>query len=580
MKELIPYLRYLKPYKKIFIFAILCGLVFGVMSGLGIPIIFEKVFRRVFEASENKYAFWQIGLLAAGVPAAFAVRGIFNFINIYLMSKCGLYILRGLRRDIFKKMQELPISFFDRSHSGDLINRLIHDPDMVQHTLLELAAELFNQPLQMIGAIIGLIYLTAQYGEVLFLIIFLCSIPICILPVRIIRKRLKMRGREAQEANSRMTQHITENFGSVQEIRSFNLEGLQKEEFNKRMDNYITHELKLVQYQRTQQPLMEVISSVIVAVVFLYAYYSDVPFSVFSAMGLALYFAADPIKRVTKVINQAHRSIGAIERINEVLNEYADIKDPETPIAVDRLQGAVAYKGVTFSYGKQPAINNISVDIAAGTSCALVGLSGAGKSTFVKLLPRFYDPQEGIITIDGLNIKDMTLFDLRRHIGIVPQHPVLFHDTIFNNIKLGAKDVTDEAVYQAAKDAYAHAFIEALDQGYHTMAGERGDRLSGGQKQRIAIARAFLKSAPILILDEATSALDSQSEHYIQKALAKLTKHKTVFTIAHRLSTIKHADTILVFEQGSIIARGTHEELTQSCAVYKDLVQKQSLQTS
>lgn len=580
MKGFFPYFRYLRPYRGTFIIALICGLLFGVTSGLGIPVIFEKVFKQVFEAEGNKFPYWQIWAMALTVPAIFLLRGTFSLLNTYLMNYCGLKLCQGMKEDVFAKVQALSFSFFDKKVSGDLMNRIGGDPAQIQIVVLEVASELFRQPIQMLAALGALGYLSWQHHDMVFILLFLGAIPLCMVPVKMIRKKLRGRSRAAQEASVFVSQHVVENLSAMQEIRAFCLEETQKAQFNEKMEASINRELNLIKYEKLQQPIMEFVSAIIVAAVFLYAYMQEIPFSAFSAMGLALYFAFDPLKKISNTISKMHRMQGALERVDEILSMPIDIPDPEAPVIVTRLEGHVTFEHVSFAYEQEATLVDINLELAAGTRCALVGHSGAGKSTVAKLLPRFYDVNSGAIRIDGIDIRNIRTCDLRRNIGVVYQQPVLFNDTLFNNILLGRPDATEEEVYAAARSAFAHDFIMEFEKRYETLAGERGNRLSGGQKQRVAIARAFLKNAPILILDEATSALDSESEHYIQQALQKLTEGKTVITIAHRLSTIQNADIIVVFDKGRIIGQGKHEELMQSNPTYAQLVKRQNLKSA
>jgi subfamily B ATP-binding cassette protein MsbA len=291
-----------------------------------------------------------------------------------------------------------------------------------------------------------------------------------------------------------------------------------------------------------------------------------------------LYFSYEPIKKIGALNNDLKRGVAALERLEAVFDEPVTITDAPDPRAVGRLKGEIAFENVSFSYKSDvPALSRISVRVPAGTLCALVGPSGAGKSTFANLVPRFYDPSEGVLTIDGIDVRSMRLQELRRNIAIVSQDPVLFNDTIYSNLLLGRPEASRAEVEQAALDAFAHEFILQMPKGYDTLVGERGSQLSGGQKQRLAIARAFLRNAPILILDEATSALDSESEAAVQQALRKLVVGKTVLIIAHRFSTIRDASMILVFERGEIVAQGAHGEVYASNALYKSLFDRQQL---
>ncbi|HKB91518.1 MAG TPA: ATP-binding cassette domain-containing protein, partial [Opitutaceae bacterium] len=301
-----------------------------------------------------------------------------------------------------------------------------------------------------------------------------------------------------------------------------------------------------------------------------------VQLEVFIAIVMALYLCYEPIKKIGSLNNELKRGLAALDRLEAVLNEPVTITDPTEPIKPGRLRGDLAFENVSFSYSADaPVLRDVEIHIPAGTVCALVGPSGAGKSTFANLVPRFYDPTAGRVLFDGFDVKSFRLADLRTNIAVVSQDPVLFNDTVYNNLLLGRSNATREEVEQAARDAFAHDFITSFQQGYNTIVGERGARLSGGQKQRLAVARAFLRNAPILILDEATSALDSESEQKIQMALRKLVVGKTVLIIAHRFSTIRDAHMILVFDQGRIVASGSHGELYDRNTLYRTLYDRQ-----
>jgi subfamily B ATP-binding cassette protein MsbA len=313
-----------------------------------------------------------------------------------------------------------------------------------------------------------------------------------------------------------------------------------------------------------------------IAVTLVFAYQSGVKQATFMAIITALYLCYEPIKKIGYLNSELNRGLASLTRIEFVLNEPVTIADPVSPVPVDRLRGDIAFDQVTFAYGDSPALREVVARIPAGTVCALVGPSGAGKSTFANLVPRFFEVGAGAVTIDGIDVRAMKLADLRRNIALVSQEPVLFNDTIYHNLALGTAVASREEIMTAARLAHAHEFIEKLPQGYDTMVGERGGLLSGGQKQRIAIARAFLRHAPILILDEATSALDSDSEAAVQDALRILVQGKTVLIIAHRFSTIRDASMILVFDQGRIVAQGDHASLYAGNALYKSLYDRQS----
>lgn len=580
MKKFLSFLKYLKKCKVAFAFAIICGIAFGAVSGVGIPVIFQKFYKQVFEPVNGvKFPFSYVLMYGAILPGIFIVRGIFGFLNSYFMSFAAMVIMKEMRSDIFKRLQFMPMSFFDKNSHGDLIARMANDPIMVQNVLLQFASEVLKQPAQMIGGCVTLLYICIQNNNYLMLPLFAITVALAALPIRAVKKGLKAKGLQVQNMAGGIFQQISENLDAAAEVRSFNLQKSEIEKHNKYLEFMKTMGLHLVKYQKMQQPVVEFFSALVISTAFLYAYYIGMPFSAFSALAIALYFTTDPLKRLGNLMADMHIAEGAIDRIKYILDMPLHIADPKNPTPVDRLEGKIEFRAVHFAYTDTPTLKNINVEIPKGKKIALVGHSGAGKSTFVKLVSRFYDVNsgEGEILIDGINIKDMLLEDLRRNIAIVPQYPVLFNDTILSNIGLGNAEASEDQIFQAAQNALAHDFITEFPRGYQTHVGERGDLLSGGQKQRIAIARAFLKNAPILIFDEATSSLDSDSEFFIQQALNKLSEGKTVITIAHRLSTIKNADMILVFAHGEIVASGTHEELLQRSALYQNFVRKQNL---
>ncbi len=577
MKALLPYFHYLKPHWRLLLPGILCSIVFGVSSAGGIPFMINVVMSDLFEKRVDNPNLWPAIGVAAMLVGIFVIRGVFGFVGGYFMSWTGMNVAISIRDDLFAKLQSLPLAFFESNKKGDLLTKINNDAGAIQTLIIEVAAECVRQPATMLVAIGYLVVKSFTFGEFAFLLLFILAVPVLVLPVKMIGKHLKRRGREMQESHAHIMQHLTENLDALVEVRSFGLEGAQQEEFSKRMDYNRYVQLKLKKYELSQQPSMEIIVSIVIGAVCVFAYAKGITFATFAELGAVLYFTFDPLKRILRMFNIVHRTEGSLDRVSSVMDMELPMRDPEVPTLLERARGDIRFEGVTFAYADEPVLYDLSVDIAAGTNIALVGPSGAGKSTFIKLIPRFYDVSEGRILLDGSDIRDFRQADLRRNIAVVSQAPVLFDRSLHENILLGRPEATREEVEEAARRAYAHDFIMAFDKGYDTLAGERGDRLSGGQKQRIALARAFLRDAPILLLDEATSALDSESESFIQKALAELVKGKTVFSIAHRLSTIRHADRILVFEAGRIVAQGTHDSLLEDSDVYRNLVKKQSL---
>ena len=573
-----PYLKYLQPVRGYFIVSIACAGVYGFVYGFVLNVVLMKqVFPAIF-APERGLQFWQIVGLASLVPAVFFVRGLASYLNAYFISLCGVRVLEQVRLDFFRKLQALPLGFFARHPTGDLISRGLADTNQLQFTLTNVANEIFKQPATLVFAIGSLVYTASKNHDVWLVLLCLASVPIAVFPIRYAGKKILRRAQQMQAQLGTVTDRFSENLGAAKEIRAFGLEERETGRFAAAVQNLFHVQMKIVKYSSFLSPTIEFISAIGIAATLVYAYYARIEWDTFLSIVFALFVSYEPVKKLGAINNDLKRGLSALDRLEEVLNTPLEIADPAQPVAVGRLRGDLAFAAVSLTYGRDgdvPALRGGTVPGTAGTVCALVGPSGAGKSTFANLVPRFYEAGAGAVTIDGLDIRAMRLADLRRNIALVSQDPVLFNDTIFNNLLLGRPDATPTEVHAAAADAHADEFIRAMPLGYDTVVGERGALLSGGQKQRLAVARAFLRNAPILILDEATSALDSESEAAIQAALKKLVVGKTVLIIAHRFSTIRNASLILVFDRGEIVASGDHAALYAANPLYRSLYDRQ-----
>lgn len=573
MRRLIPYLCYVKPQTRLLLIALFCGIIYGAASGFGVPFFIEKVFKSLFEDRAPIYGL-SAGWAAASLSLVFLLRGVSGYFNQYLLQVIGVRVLTSLRRDLYRKLTHLPLSFFERNTSGDLMSRLVGDTALMQQTITLMANDLLRQPVQLIGGLSFLIYLTIRNDEAVFLLLFVAVIPLVIYPISVIGKNLKKRGREAQNAMGRISNHIGESLIGATEVRSFNLETPFGNKMENELENYERAQRKSAKYITASQPLMEFVAATVISLSFYYSYQHEIGASLFLAMGAALYFCFDPLKRLIRLNNDVQRAYGAMDRIETVLSENIGISEPTNPavISAGTIKGEIEFSAVDFSYVPEAKVfTSLTKKIQPGEIVALVGPSGSGKSTFAKLVPRFYEVSSGSIAIDGIDVRSWSLASLRNAVAVVPQQPVLFNDTIAANIRLGRLDATDAEIEAAAKAAYAHEFITALPESYQTQVGENALRLSGGQRQRLALARAFLKNAPILILDEATSALDNESELQVQLAIQKLITGKTVLIIAHRPNTINLATRILVFEKGNIVADGTRGQLAESSPLFQAL---------
>jgi len=572
-----PYFRYLRSNRATLAAAIFYGLLFGATNGLGLPMLIKFVFPVIFDRSGGtQMAMGDVVLIAATVPMLFLLRAVSSFLNSYYVQLTGVRILEGVRLDYFRRLQVVPLSFLQKSSSGDLLSRGIADSAQLQSTLTLIANDGVKQPMALLGAISFLVWQAFTTDGALTVLVCLAIVPLTVLPVHYVGKKVVKRARQVQDQLGDVSAQLNENLSAAREVRAFGLEERETTRFSQSTNRLIVAQMKVVKYAQALTPVIELLSAVGIAATLIFAYYAGVKLETFLAIISALYLCYEPIKKLGYLNSEINRGAASLARLEHVLDEPVTITDPAHPVPVERLRGRIAFENVTFAYGDSPALKDINVSVPAGTVCALVGPSGAGKSTFANLVPRFYEVAAGKVTIDGIDVRDMKLSDLRRNIALVSQEPVLFNDTIYNNLALGKAVATREEIMTAARLAHADEFITKLPQGYDTIVGERGALLSGGQKQRIAIARAFLRQAPILILDEATSALDSDSEAAIQDALRILVMGKTVLIIAHRFSTIRDASQILVFDQGRIVAEGDHAALYASNALYKSLYDRQS----
>ncbi len=573
LRLFLPYFAMLKPVRRQFIGALLCGLVYGAASGFGFPFMAYKVFPVIF--ADPPPGRWAIVGAAAILPLAFLIRGLSHFGNAYLSARCGIHVLRQIQARQFFRLQELSLSFFGRNRHGDLMARVMTDAVAVQHVVTVVSNDLIRQPVTFLGAIGSLVYMAFRNHQLVFVLFALAVIPVCAVPVSYLGRKMVGRAKQLQRSGGTINAVLHENLAAVREVRAFNLQEREKQRFVGLLETIGHHTLRIARYTHLVSPTVEVISSLGIAVAIVYAAATRMGLEAVLPLMTALYMTYDPIKKLGGLHNQIRRGEVSIERLEHVLRAPVEIAEPEQPVPFVPNRTDIAFDHVTFGYGEEPVLRDLQVHIPAGSVTALVGPSGAGKSTFVNLLPRFYDVQYGAIRIGGVDVRQFTTHDLRGHISIVSQDTVLFNDTLRNNIRVGRPEASDAEVEEAARHAFAHDFITRFPDGYETRAGERGLRLSGGQKQRIAIARAFLKNAPILIMDEATSSLDSESEEMVQRALGELIRAKTVLIIAHRFSTIKMADRILVMDAGRIRAAGTHAELHATDELYRSLYDRQ-----
>ena len=568
-----PYISHLKEVRIQFAAGLIFGIIAAVASGAGLPFVIKYIVPLV--TGENAPEGTQLFLILSIVPLVFALRAGGSFLNAYLMAYAGMYVLEKLRLSVFEKIQFLSLSFFWKNNVGDLMSRVVGDTLALQHSIIVIVNSFIKEPATLISAVSFLIYLSISESEAAFMLISLASVPLCVVPIQIIGKRILMKARKAQKQAGQVNHVLNENLSAAKEVRAYNLQTREIARFATVCREFFKFTLKTVKYDKMLTPLVEVVSAFAIVFALFVAVARNIQPEILASILTALYMCYEPVKKLGTVSNVIRRAEASLDRLEYVLHAKDATAESKSPIKGVTISGQISFKQVGFSYSDTEVLKGINTEIAAGEIVALVGPSGAGKSTFANLVPRFYDTSVGSVQLDGIDVKDFMKADLRAQIALVSQEAILFSDSIINNIRIGKPTANGEEIEQAARMANVHDFVKSMDDGYETQVGERGSRLSGGQRQRISIARAFLKDAPIIILDEPTSALDSESEHQVQAALENLSKGRTVLIIAHRFSTIQHANRILVFDNGAIVAQGTHEQLYPENTLYRSLFDKQ-----
>ena len=488
-------------------------------------------------------------------------------------------IVRDIRTMVYNKLLSLPMGFFNKEKKGDIIARMSGDVNEIENSIISSLDMLIKNPILIICYFSALIFLSWELT--LFTI---TVVPVMAWGMSAIGKKLKRQSLEAQEKWSETMAQLDETLGGLRVIKAFIAEDKMKERFANTANEYKSASSKVAVRQASAHPVSELLGSIMIMIVLWFggtlilSEKAPIDASTFIYYMTILYSVLQPLKEFSRASYNIPKGLASMERVDKIMDAVNDITEPAVPAKLDGFKDEIRFKGVSFSYeeGKK-VLHDIEFSVPKGKTVALVGQSGSGKSTLVDLIPRYYDVNEGTITLDGTDIRDFRVKDLRSLIGNVNQEAILFNDTIFNNIAFGVEGATMEQVIAAAKIANAHDFIMEKEEGYQTNIGDRGGKLSGGQRQRISIARAILKNPPILILDEATSALDTESEKIVQEALDRLTSSRTTIAIAHRLSTIKNADEICVMHEGRIVERGRHEELLALDGYYKKLNDMQAL---
>lgn len=566
MKNYKRLLQYMRPYVKQLILAIIC-IIMAAAANLYLPWIIKDMIDKVLAEKDMV----MLNLICVGIVVVFLLRGIFYYGQSYLVSFIGQKVIIDVREVMFRKFQRMPMAYFDRHQTGEVMSYITNDVAAIQSALVDQLIEMVTEGSILIGSLVMMIVLDWKLS-----ILTLVIIPLVGQAMKIFGRKIKRNGTVIQERMADITSLLQESVSSIRVVKSFVRENYEIKRFCRQNELNFQAVMKNVQLTSLLTPSVEFLAAISVTVIIWFGGYEVVNEQLTAGALVAfLTYAvnlANPVKRLSRVYGNLQRAMAAVDRVFAVIDLKETIADKPDAKELPKVKGHVVFDHVSFEYKKGvPALSDVSLEVKPGQMIAFVGPSGAGKSTIANLIPRFYEVTSGSISIDGFDIRDVTVASLREQIGIVPQETMLFSTTVRENIRYGRLDATDEEVEQAAKAANADGFIRELPNGYDTKIGERGLNLSGGQRQRMAIARAILKNPQILILDEATSALDTESEKIVQAALDKLMVGRTSFVIAHRLSTIFNADQIYVIDNGHIKEHGTHEELLKLGGLYSYL---------
>jgi subfamily B ATP-binding cassette protein MsbA len=510
-------------------------------------------------------------IVPLAILGIFLVKGLFSYGYNYLLVKVGQSVIRDLRNELYSHIQSLPLSFFQKKPTGELISRIISDVSLIQGAVSSVLVGILKDTFQVIF-LIGVIF----YQDWRMALIAMISLPLVVYPIVNFGRRHRRLSRGSQQTTANVSNILYETITGNRIVKAFCMEKYEVGRFAKTLDKLFAIMMRDTRIAAISRPLMEFLGGVGISLVVWYGGSQvlagkSTPGTFFSFL-TALIMIYEPIKGISAINNTLQQGIAAAERVFDVLDVNIDVAEKKDAIELPPVKESIEFTDVRFKYDDDTEVlKGVNLKVPAGEVLAIVGSSGGGKTTLVNLIPRFYDVTSGTLSIDGIDIRDATLKSLRKQIGIVTQQTILFNDTVRYNIAYGSPDASEEQIRDAARAAHALGFIEQLPNGLDTIIGESGARLSGGERQRLSIARAILKNAPILILDEATSSLDTESEHEVQQAIENLVQSRTTFVIAHRLSTIRNADRIIVIQDGQIVEKGTHDTLLPLDGVYKML---------
>lgn len=566
MKNYMRLLAYIKPYTRRLALAVVC-IIMAAGANLYLPWIIKDMIDDVLMSKDMV----MLNLIAAGILVVMFTRGVFYYGQSYLVSYVGQRVIIDVRSVLFRKFQRMPLSYYDKQQTGTVMSYITNDVAVMQSAIVDNLIELVTEGSILIGSLAMMIYLDWKLS-----LLTLMTIPLVGFAMKIFGRKLKRSSTVIQERVAEITSLLQESISAIRVVKSFVRESYEIKRFEEQNWRNFQAAMKNVKLSSLLTPTVEFLAAIAVTFIVWFGGY-EVVNEVITAGELVAFLTyavnlANPVKRLSRVYAAIQKAMAAADRVFDIMDLDEKITDVPNAKPLPPIKGKVEFKDITFSYKEgQPALQHISLKAEPGQMIALVGPSGSGKSTIANLIPRFYDVDSGVITIDDHDIRQVTADSLREQIGLVPQETMLFSTSVMENIRYGRLEATDEEVIEAAKAANAEEFIKELPEGYDTKLGERGLNLSGGQRQRLAIARAILKNPRVLILDEATSALDTESEKIVQDALDNLMVGRTSFVIAHRLSTIFNADQIFVVENGHLREHGTHEELLAAGGLYSNL---------
>jgi ATP-binding cassette, subfamily B, bacterial MsbA len=561
-------LSYLRPYRIPYLVLLVAAMVASSITDGAIPLLIKHFTDQISHLSTIQVRVLQI--VSLELVGVFVLRSLSSFGEDYLSAYIGQHITLDIRSELNRKIQRMSLSFFNRTPSGMMMSRVVNDVGVISSGVTDGAFSFIGETARLIAVLGAAFWLDWKLALIAFVVF-----PSAVGPVMAFSRRMRKLTKKAQKQMSGITSLLQEAYQGNRVVKAFGMEEYERERFDVELRRLFKFSMRAAVIKASTGPMIEAMSAVAILAVLWFGTASIIhgtrTIGTFTAFLVAMLIVYEPFKRLARVNNTVQQSLGAAERVFEMMDQPVEIHDAPDSVVLGPGNHSIRLEQVSFSYAKDWVLKDVSLEIPAGNVVALVGMSGGGKSTLADLIPRFHDVQEGRVTVDDINVKDLKLESLRAQIGIVTQNTFLFNDTIRVNIAYGSQAKTQAEVVAAATAANAHDFITRLPKGYETMVGEMGVRLSGGERQRIAIARALLKDAPILILDEATSSLDSESERAVQDALETLMRNRTTLVIAHRLSTVRRADKIIVLVRGQIVEQGTHDELFARGEEYRKL---------